>query len=219
MELKDVIYKRQSIRRFKAGDIPNADLREILDAARVAPSGKNLQNWHYIVIKNKELMGKISAAIVGRNEEICLEMDKVDKAKADRFRKFVKYFTVFFTEAPVLVVVMTETYSPSGYRELELIGADPLILDDIRARRSPGMQSLGASIENLYLRAIDLGYGLCWLTSANYAAAAIEDIVCAETGFDKEGYFMGALLVLGVPEEGAKSPPKKNLDDIYTLIE
>ena len=149
----------------------------MLDAARLAPSGKNLQNWHYVVIKKKSLMKKISDAILHKNEEICRRMDAIDKDKANTFRKFVKYFTVFFMKAPVLIAVMTEIYHPSGYRELELVGAEPRVLEDIKSYRSPGLQSLGASIENLYLRAVDMGYGLCWLTSANYAARAIEKIV------------------------------------------
>jgi nitroreductase len=114
---------------------------------------------------------------------------------------------------------MTRTYIPSGYRECELAGVDPHVLDDLLNHRSPGMQSLGAAIENLNLRAIDLGYGCCWLTSANYAAAGIEELVREEAGFKEEGYYMGALIALGVPDGEAKSPGRKPLDEIYTLVE
>jgi nitroreductase len=219
MELKDVIYKRQSVRKFKADDIPNEDIREILDAARVAPSGKNMQNWHFVVVKNRGLIDKVAEVVRNKNEEIAGRMDPVDKEKADRFRKFAKHFTLFFTDAPALIIVMTQTYIPSGYLEYELVGADPEILDDLLGHRNPGMQSLGAAIENLYLRAVDMGYGCCWLTSANYAAAAIEELVRAEAGFDGEGYYMGALLALGVPEGEPRSPGRKALDEIYTLVE
>ncbi|MDR2163684.1 MAG: nitroreductase family protein [Clostridiales Family XIII bacterium] len=219
MELKDVIYKRQSVRKFKTDDLPNEDIRKMLDAARVAPSGKNMQNWHFVVIKNKGLIGKIAEAVANKNEEIARRMDPVDKEKADRFRKFAKHFTLFFADAPVLTVVMTQTYIPSGYREYELVGADRSLLDDLLGHRNPGMQSLGAAIENLYLRAVDMGYGCCWLTSANYAAAAIEELVRTQAGFAEEGYYMGALIALGVPEGELKSPGRKTLDEIYTLVE
>lgn len=219
MELKDVIGKRQSVRHFKEGDIPKEDILEMLEAARLAPSGKNLQNWHYIVIKNKGLQNRIAEAICQKNEEICLRMDAMDKAKGDRFRKFARNFTVFFTKAPVLIVVMTETYHPSGWHELEFIGAPEETLRGLDEKGSPGNQSLGASIENLYLRAVDMGYGMCWLTSANYASEEIEKIVKQEVGFEKEGYYMGCLLTLGIPEGGPRSPQKKSIDDIYTYVE
>ncbi|MDR0357308.1 MAG: nitroreductase family protein [Clostridiales Family XIII bacterium] len=219
MELKEAMHKRQSVRKFKADDVPNADISEMIEAARVAPSGKNLQNWHFIVIKNRELIDKAAEAVRSKNEEISKRMDVADKTKGDRFRKFAKNFTLFFTGAPVLIVVMTETYIPSGYAEYEFIGADPQILDDLMRYRNPGMQSLGAAVEHLYLRAVDLGYGCCWLTSANYAAAAIEELVRAEAGFDKEGYYMAALIALGVPDGASKSPGRKTPEEIYTLVE
>jgi nitroreductase len=81
------------------------------------------------------------------------------------------------------------------------------------------MQSLGAAIEHLYLRAVDMGYGCCWLTSANYAADSIEKLVRTEVGFDDETYYMAALFALGVTEGEPKSPGRKPLDEIYTLVE
>lgn len=69
MELKDAIYKRQSIRKYKEQDVPQEDLEKILDAARVAPSGKNSQNWHFVVVRDKELKQKIAQAILDKNED------------------------------------------------------------------------------------------------------------------------------------------------------
>jgi len=219
MELKDAIAKRQSVRHFKEGDVPKEDILEMLEAARLAPSGKNLQNWHYVVIKNKALRDKIAEAVRGRNEEICLRLDAIDKAKGDRFRKFARNFTLFFTRAPILMVVMTETYRPSGWNELEMVGYSQETLERLITKGSPGSQSLGASIENLYLRAVDLGYGMCWITSANYASEVVEEIVRKDCGFKKEGYYMGCLLAIGIPEDKPKSPGRKDIEEIYTYIE
>jgi nitroreductase len=117
------------------------------------------------------------------------------------------------------MVIYTTTYYPSGYHELVFIDAPKEILDDIVLHRNPGMQSLGAAVENLTLTAIELGYGTCWITSANYAATEIEQLLKDEIGFEKEGFFMGAMLSLGVPEDNPKSPGKKTFEDIYTLVE
>jgi nitroreductase len=219
MELQEILKKRQSIRHFKDADVTSEDLEKIIKAAGMAPSGKNIQNWHFVVIKNKSLINKIGDALIAKNEEISLITDKIDPIKGDRFRKFAKNFTLFFLEAPVLMVIYTTTYYPSGYHELVFIDAPKEILDDIVLHRNPGMQSLGAAVENLTLTAIELGYGTCWITSANYAAPEIEQLLKSEIGFEKEGYFMGAMLSLGVPEDNPKSPGKKTFEDIYTLVE
>lgn len=218
MDLKETIYKRQSIRKFKAGDVPDSALEEMVKAAGQAPSGKNIQNWHFICIKNKDLIEKISGVLTEKNESIAAQMDIIDPDKGLRFRKFLKNFTLFYEKAPVLVVVYTTTYHPSGYHELTFINAEQSVLDDILNKRSPGMQSLGAAIQNFTLSAIEQGFGSCWLTSANYAATEIEALLKQEIGFDKEGYYLGAMLALGIPEDGPKSPKKKPLEEIYTLV-
>ena len=219
MELKELIEKRQSIRRYTDTDISDADLQEIVRCAALAPSGKNTQNWHFVAIKNREVMQKIADAISAKNESICVEMDKVDKEKADRFRKFCKNFTVFWRDtAAALVVTMATVYVPSGYNEYKLINADEALLDDLMGHRNPGMQNIGAACEHMTLRAMDLGYGSCWLTSANYAAAEIENILKEECGFEKEGYFFVNMFAIGHPQPDQKSPAKKPVEEVFTLV-
>jgi nitroreductase len=56
------IQGRRSIRRFKQTPIPDADLRKILDAGRLAPSANNTQSWSFLVIKDRALLGKMADA-------------------------------------------------------------------------------------------------------------------------------------------------------------
>ncbi|MFX0097496.1 MAG: nitroreductase family protein, partial [Candidatus Hodarchaeota archaeon] len=58
-----VVEKRRSIRKYKEYDIPNNDLKRILEAAQLAPSANNSQPWRFIVVKDKktkELLAKPS---------------------------------------------------------------------------------------------------------------------------------------------------------------
>jgi len=53
------IRARRSVRRFSADPIPDALLLELMSLANRAPSGFNLQPWHFIVVKDphvKELL-------------------------------------------------------------------------------------------------------------------------------------------------------------------
>ena len=219
MEFQEIIEKRQSIRKFKDARIPKEHIAEIVNAAGLAPSGKNIQNWHFVVVQNEELKQKIGQTILDKNEVVSLELDKIDKSKGDAFRNFVKNFTVFFLKAPVVTIVFTTEYLPSGYYEHKAINSAQALLDDLVKLKNPGMQSLGAALENFALKAVDLGYGTCWVTSANYAANEITALLKDETGFEKEDYFMAALMVLGVPDGDHKSPKRKPLEQILTYID
>lgn len=49
----DVVRKRKSVRTYADTPIPDETIREILEAARLAPSAKNLQEWKFIVVKDE----------------------------------------------------------------------------------------------------------------------------------------------------------------------
>jgi len=52
MELKEVIKKRESVRGYLDKPIPDEKLRNVLEAARLAPSGSNRQDMKLIVVKD-----------------------------------------------------------------------------------------------------------------------------------------------------------------------
>lgn len=217
MEFMDLINNRQSIRNFKTQDVPIDDLLKMVDAARLAPSGKNIQNWHFVITKDKKLFEIIGNTIMEKNEEIAKQMDLIAEDKANRFRKFAQNFTLFYQKAPALVMVFACDYFPSGYPELTMIGGSKIDTDQL-FWRNPGMQNIGAAMENFTLRAIELGYGSCWMTSQNYAAAEIEKVLKDNHQFELNHFHLAAMLAVGVPEENQKSPRKKNIDEIVTIL-
>ncbi|MGL4484005.1 MAG: nitroreductase family protein [Anaerovoracaceae bacterium] len=219
MKFQDILEKRQSIRKFKEGNISKDEILEMIEAARLAPSGKNLQNWHFAIVQQKEIKNNICRIIREKNYEIVERLREKDSDWAERFKKFAKHFTLFWDDTDVsLLVIYSTQYTPTGYEELKAIGEDSLADIELFAKRNPGMQSLGAAIENITLKAIELGYGSCWLTSANYAADEIEEYLKEKFDFEKEGYFMAALLAIGLPAPEAKSPKKKSIEEIATFL-
>ena len=52
MEFKEVIRKRESVRGYIDKPIPDEKLRNVLEAARLAPSGSNRQDMKLIVVKD-----------------------------------------------------------------------------------------------------------------------------------------------------------------------
>lgn len=62
MDFYQVIRKRKSIRKYKTDPIPDDVLNRILNAGRMAPSAKNYQPWHFIVIREPEMKKKVAEA-------------------------------------------------------------------------------------------------------------------------------------------------------------
>lgn len=62
MSVLDVILDRRSIRKYKEIPIQSDILNRVLEAGRNAPSGKNLQPWKFIVVKNSETKKKLAEA-------------------------------------------------------------------------------------------------------------------------------------------------------------
>ena len=74
--LYDQVVSRRSIRHYKNQTVPNNLLEKVLEAGRLAPSAKNIQPWHFIVISDEDV----------RNQ-------------------FAKWrYSSFFTESPVIIV-------------------------------------------------------------------------------------------------------------------
>jgi nitroreductase len=63
MEVSDAIKKRRTIRRFKQKPIPEKTLRNLIEAARVAPSAANLQPLEYLVITDKFVKEKVFSTL------------------------------------------------------------------------------------------------------------------------------------------------------------
>jgi len=52
VNLDNVIKGRRSIRKYKATDVPDSVIGQILDLARYTPSSMNGQPWHFIVVRD-----------------------------------------------------------------------------------------------------------------------------------------------------------------------
>jgi len=59
MEFFDVVLRRRSIRKFINKPVSDEAAIKILDAARLAPSGGNLQMWRFIYVKDPHVLRMI----------------------------------------------------------------------------------------------------------------------------------------------------------------
>ena len=54
MDVFEAVQQRKSIRSYTDEPVPKEKLERILEAARLAPSARNIEPWHFVVVTDKE---------------------------------------------------------------------------------------------------------------------------------------------------------------------
>jgi nitroreductase len=54
MDVFEAIQERRSIRAYQDTPVPREKLEKILETARLAPSARNTEPWHFIAVTDKE---------------------------------------------------------------------------------------------------------------------------------------------------------------------
>ena len=92
----EAIRSRRSVRAYKDTLLNKDDLQAIVEAGAWAPSGHNMQAWHFTVVQDRALLDEVNAA----SKEIMKQID------VDWIRKMGEKPGVDITHgAPVLVIV------------------------------------------------------------------------------------------------------------------
>ena len=82
MENLQLLRIRLSVRTFQNKSIPRVELEKIVDAARFAPSARNVQPWEFVVIADKNKL--VELANLGQNAKFmaqaaaCIAVFSVD---------------------------------------------------------------------------------------------------------------------------------------------
>ncbi len=62
-DVLQAMQSRRSVRCYKPVQVATADLEAILDVGLGAPNAMNLQKWHFTVIQDQALLGRMVAAL------------------------------------------------------------------------------------------------------------------------------------------------------------
>ena len=66
MDIYEAIKARASVRSFKAKDVAPDMISRLLEAARLAPSASNRQEWRFIVVRDPGKRKELAAAALGQ---------------------------------------------------------------------------------------------------------------------------------------------------------
>jgi len=89
MELFKAIRGRRSVRSYSEDEIPEQDLKEILEAAICAPSAGNIQSWEFVVVQNDDTKEALAEAAYG--QDFIAEAPVVIVVCANRARSARRY--------------------------------------------------------------------------------------------------------------------------------
>lgn len=170
------------MREYKEDTIPDEEIKFLIDCAIYAPSGFNMQPWSFLVIKNKEVLRKLSE----RGKKALIPMvEHVKNAvpKASEFLVFLKAKgTDLFYNAPVVVIIL---------------GNKSAMTTDF---------DCAMAAQNMMLAAHSRGIGSCWI--GGLLPALMDETLLKELGAPAD-YKAVAPLIFGYPK-GKTGAPGRN---------
>lgn len=184
MELRDVIYGRRSIRSYQETDVSTDDLREILEAGLMAPNGMNLQQWHFVMIRDPKLLSEckeLMTKVYHQFKPVLQEKFILNPSMVDETGKFLSTLG----NAPAMLLAFV---------------SHPGLDDSLSV-----ISSICAAIENMLLAAYDKGLGSCWLTAPIVAKMDHE----FKERFAPDKGKLVACVLFGYPNEAPPSLPRK----------
>lgn len=193
MQAKDTIYTRRSIRKYKEEPIPHVVIEQIIDAGRVAPSAKNRQPWKYLVYGGREKEKLLDIMKKGiETEEISPRLPLSASGISD-----AKNTLRIMENAPIVIMV----FNTNGKSPFSQMNADE------RFTEINDLLSIGASIENMLLKAEELNVGTLWIGNTCFAYQELMEYISLD------GELTGAI-ALGYKAEEPGMRPRKSLEDI-----
>ena len=183
MELFEAIHARRAVRKYRPDPVPEEEIQKILDAANWAPSAMNRQQWEFIVVTRKETIREMGVSFGTVIEELTRNLS-VSSGHGPLSREEFIRFAETYGNAPVVIVVLTDTADAENFRKANL-------------------ESASAATENLVLAATARGLGTCWMTGPLQDAKALRRILAIPD--TKE---LVAVTPLGYPEEVPAGQPR-----------
>jgi nitroreductase len=184
------IYSRRSVRAYLPDDVPDGVIRELIRAGTYAPSAANKQPWRFVVIKNRELIAKLS----DKAKELWMEQAaKTSQPELKSLASMVSQpgFNIFFN-APLLIMIFSDSDAFSPQIDCALAG------------------------ENMMLAARSLEMGSCWIGLA--APLGLVQAIMDDLGVPSSCKLEGSL-IFGYPVKLDMKTPKREENVVLKWID
>jgi nitroreductase len=210
--LEKLIRGRRSIRKWKRDEVSDELLKKAVELATWAPNGGNFQGWHFIIVKNKEVIEKMANAVQSVIDKIASWPEA--KSWQEDILRFQKNAS-FFRNAPVCIGVFTSEYQ--GVMDKVLIvreSFDHEAKEILGFRRSAptAIQSTAAAVTTMLLVFHQMGLGVVWLGAPLMAKKEIETLLNVPPNLS-----LVCLVAVGYPDESPQRD-RKPVDEALNFI-
>ncbi|MFC1977068.1 nitroreductase family protein [Chloroflexota bacterium] len=186
LTVMETIERRRSIRKFKPDPVPDELINQMLEAARLAPSGTNRQPWRFQIVKDPTLKERI-----------------VNEATFDQ-KHVLGAPVVIVCGSELLSFVKGHKLAPPGS---EYFGADSEDWENLKQFLPDAHLYTAIAVTHMVLAADALGLGTCWVQRLKYGQLA------RILGWPRHIAAM-TLLLVGYPDEEPPPRPRLALEDI-----
>jgi nitroreductase len=165
-DLFEIIRTTRAMRRLKPDPVPDALIRQVLEAGVSAASGGNRQHWRFLVIKDRAIKEKVQHyykraldELVGPRYRNSTPPPGVTREQYDRQHAAVTYLTEHFHEAPVWIVACLDEGQATPTRSS---GASiyPAVQNMILAVRALGLGTTLTTRHLQYEKEVEAALGL-----------------------------------------------------------
>jgi nitroreductase len=157
LNCQEAIENRRSIRKFDSKPVATEKLEQIIEAARLAPSGTNRQPWRFILLSTQADKDKIVGTVV---QPFVCEAPAVFVCCLDR-KAYVRKVVEKRMSELVQANVISEEAAQYIYQRKMPEKEEEIVVPD------SGYLDLGIAIQNMALMATALGLGSCWVRLFN----------------------------------------------------
>lgn len=203
MKAIEAIYQRKSTRNFKSENLDDEILDDILKAGLQAPSPKNDQPWHFLVIKNYEMKNEIASILESQLNELKKKNERMGIERKDVICGFETVHAIRRASVIVFVYLDTNAY------EVHNDGVEWTL--DARDVECTHIMSVGAAIQNMLLAATEKGVDSLWIGDVFFAYNRLKAYL------GEEGCIMAAV-ALGYASETSYKSSRKEINEVVKTI-
>jgi len=193
-EVLTSIKERRTVRFYdQSKEIPKELLLTVIEAGHFAPSAKNLQPWHFVIVTNPAMIDKImSAKLPTRPEGSSLKNYRGEDIEA----WIPKSFIVVFFEKNKSLMADKRYHSDNNEGIPQVCDYSPT-----------DIMSIGCALQNMSLAAHSLGLGSC--ICGDVLLPGINPEIYGWLNVDREKYDLMCGLKIGWPRKIRESINEK----------
>jgi F420 biosynthesis protein FbiB-like protein len=194
-----ILNTRRMIRRYSDQPVPREMLNALLRAGTLAPSPHNRQPWRFAVVIGGARVRLATAMGAQLRRDLQADGVPANAIEKDIARSFQRIIS-----AQACIVACLTMHDMDVYPDTRRNNAE----------RWMAGQAIAAALQNMLLKATELGLGACWMCAPLFCPSVVVQTLALPADWEPQ-----ALLTIGFPADEGKERGCKHVDEVSMWIE